>query len=282
MNQLAKILSGILLFLSGVFSCELFHNFSCGNSFDNMDHVSNTIEVEMEKAPSPWADYVFDGPHQEAPKGVEKMVLSGKWIRPISSPNEGYILAYKAEVALQKHEEDKFHKENSYEWPIDSYSVYFHFYFLDENGFCLKDIEATKESIQSFPSFSGIFIRPGEGTDIQQTMLMEIIPDSLVSRIKKIVYLPKFKTCVLRQKKNQVDNEGITKEKARLLQHWHSKIAELPPRKEWNVFHLCIFKAYGGDKTTEELNARAEEIAKQNLGTQKFNLNERSGEAPFR
>lgn len=273
----------IILFISGAFLCENLNCMRLHDIYAGKKNISiKNKEIKMEKAPSPWANFLFDGPREEAPEAIEIMALSGKWIQPIDSSKENeYFLAYSAEVALKKHEKDKIHREGSYEWPILDYSVSFHFYFLDENGFCLKDIETSDENINSFPSFGGIFIEPGKEVDIQHTILKEFFSENLASRIRKIVYLPKFKTCALKIL-SEADTTDITKEKARLLQLWKKRIDELPPKTEWDIFHLVSFETYGGDKTDDELNEKAEEVAKQNLGIVEFNLNERiNEEAPF-
>lgn len=74
----------------------------------------------------------------------------------------------------------------------------------------------------------------------------------------------------------------VALEKARLLSLWKSQISMLPPKNEWNVFSRHVFEVYGGNKTEEELNSKAEEIAKQNLGISDTDLYEYLLKVPFR
>ncbi len=65
-------------------------------------------------------------------------------------------------------------------------------------------------------------------------------------------------------------------EKERLLLSWKSSIEKLPEAEQRNIFETFLFKKYGGNKTNEELNLKAEELAKQRLGIDSSDLEEDS------
>lgn len=197
MRNITSLLFAIsFVLLLGIFKVTPFSTTQFGTQIER-DSLYPT-EINMERAASPWAGFVFDGPCAEAPEEIETLQLTGKWIQSFDMPQQGYFLAYTAEVSLKRHNEEKIHTEGTHEWAVADYSVSFDFYLLDESGFCLKEIKTSDKNCQTFPSFGGHFIQPGEGIDAQQTVVIGLLSEELVSRIKKVIYLPKFKTCCLK------------------------------------------------------------------------------------
>jgi hypothetical protein len=125
--------------------------------------------------------------------GIDDLDMETSLIKGFANVDrKDYLLAFKYKIRLKEHAEKR-GIVNNRAFYIKDYLVNFEFYFLDEYGFCLKQINTEKAQKQTSPYSSNFLVIDHNSTCGEQVIILDpIITKDMVARIKKIVYYPTF------------------------------------------------------------------------------------------
>ena len=140
-------------------------------------------------------DFGHQGNWEERPDGIEMINVSVKLIPSIEENEDAFIVAYQATVGLKPQAEKIAERssKNGETCFVNSYKVDFNFYFLDEDGYCLRKISTENKKTLHSPGAYTLSIKPGNKPElIREVLINEKIPSSLARRIKKVSYFPIF------------------------------------------------------------------------------------------
>ena len=144
------------------------------------------------KTPS---EFGHTGNWEEKPEGIEKIDVSVKLIPSLDGNKNEFLLAYRSIIALapqSKKITKKFSDDGKTHF-VGGYGVNFYFYFLDEDGYCLKKVITENQETLSSPGAESFSIQPGNGPEVMQKVLInEKIPEFLAKRIRKVCFWPVF------------------------------------------------------------------------------------------
>lgn len=138
------------------------------------------------------------------------MSVSVKLIPSIYEGSSDFLLAYQAIVRL-KPQADKVTKifpTNDEVYFVDGYDVCFNFYLLDEDGYCLSEINTENQEKLHSSGTCPLSIKPGKKPELIRVVLPGVrIPAFLAKNIKKVCYMPVFSVSSGKPEKNKTIKE---------------------------------------------------------------------------